>query len=275
MYYYAIVFIIILYIQAIMPNMHQKQNFDLFKDRYYAHRGLHANDSDAPENSLKAFKLAVEAGYGIELDIRLTKDNIAIVFHDKTLKRSSGIDKTVRELNYEELKEFRLFNSDETIPLLEDVLKLVNGKVPLIVEFKTNGKDLEICEIAARILDKYSGVYCIESFDPAIVNWYRKNRPEIIRGQLSTNYFKDGIGDKIYLKFTLQNMLLNFYAKPDFIAFNHNYSNMFSYNIIRKFFKTPTFAYTIKSMEELEKSSGNFDYFIFEGFRPEQVKGNR
>lgn len=268
MIFYLITFVLFIYILAIMPNMRHKQNFDSFKDRYYAHRGLHDNDSDAPENSLKSFKKAVENGYGIELDIRLTKDDIAVVFHDKTLKRVCGIDEKVRDLNYEELKDLYLFNSTETIPLLEDVLKLVDGKVPLIIEYKTNGKDLRICEIAAPMLDKYQGIYCIESFDPFIVNWYRKNRPDIIRGQLSTNYFKDGIRNKVHLKFMLQNMLFNFYAKPDFIAFNHNHSNMLSYNIVRKLFKTPTFAYTIKSSEELERSLEHFDYFIFEKFLP-------
>lgn len=272
MLFYLTIIVLTLYILAIMPKMN-KPNLDPFKDRYYAHRGLHDNDSSAPENSLRSFKMAVEKGYGIELDIRLTKDNIAVVFHDKTLKRACGLDKKVRDLNYDDLKDLNLFNSEEKIPLLEDVLNLVDGRVPLIVELKTYGKDLGICEIAAPILDSYQGLYCIESFDPFIVNWYRKNRPDIVRGQLSTNYFKDGIGDKAYLKFMLQNMLFNFYAKPDFIAFNHQYSNMLSYNIVRKVFKIPTFAYTIKTREDLERNFDHFDYFIFEGFTPDELMG--
>lgn len=252
-----------------MPKMINRRDFSSYDNIYYAHRGFHNNNFNYPENSIEAFKLAVENGYGIELDVQLTKDKVPIVFHDGDLKRVCGIDKKVKDLSFEELQELYLFNSNAQIPLLTDVLSIVNGKVPLIIEFKSKSNDTSLCDTIAPILDNYKGVYCIESFNPLILLWYKKNRPSVIRGQLSTNYIKDEVRNDRLLNFVLQNLLLNFLTKPDFIAFDHKYNNMLSFNICRKLYKTPTFAYTIESAEDLVKNKDIFDYFIFEGFKPE------
>ncbi len=268
MFIYLVILVISLYLLAIMPKITSRPDFNPFKDRYYAHRGLYNNNSNAPENSMKAFERAIEEDYGIELDVRLTKDNVPIVFHDKSLKRVCGIDRMVEDVAYEDLKLLKLFKSDKNIPLFKDILQFVNGRVPLIVEIKGPSDNLKICEITSTLLDEYKGVYCIESFDPLIINWYKKNRPRVIRGQLSSNYFKRELEKNIVMNFILQNMLLNFYSKPNFIAFNHHYADMLSYNIIRNLYRTPTFAYTIRSQKDLVKNRNLFDYFIFEGFRP-------
>lgn len=249
--------------------MVSRRDFSQFKGRYYAHRGLFDNKNKAPENSIAAFKLARDNGYGIELDVRLTKDKIPVVFHDATLKRVCNINKRVCDLNYDEVKGINLFDSNEVIPLLIDVLNIIGGNVPIIVELKPKKNETDICEIVSSILDSYKGVYCIESFNPMIVHWYKKNRPNIIRGQLSTNYVHDGIKKERFLKFLLQNLLFNFLNKPDFIAFNYKFKNMLSYTICNKVYRVPTFAYTIDSKEALRNSKDSFDYFIFEGFRPE------
>lgn len=268
MIFFFILIIGIIYLVLIMPKMLNRRKFCAFNDIYYAHRGLHNNSSNAPENSLEAFKLAVENGYGIELDVQLTKDKIPIVFHDANLKRVCGIDKNVRELTFNELQELKLFNSDKQIPLFTDVINIIKGRVPLIVEYKAKGNDTEVCDILAPILDSYEGVYCIESFNPLILMWYKKSRPQVIRGQLSTNYLRGGVKNDRLLNFLLQNLLFNIITKPDFIAFNHKYSNMLSLNICRILYKIPTFAYTIGSMEDLMRNKKKFDYFIFEGFIP-------
>lgn len=265
---YLIISLITLYMMAIMPRMLSRRDFSAFSERYYAHRGLFDNKTNAPENSLTAFKLAIDNDYGIELDVRLTKDNIPVVFHDLSLKRVCGLDKKVRELNYSELHELTLFKSKEKIPLFTDVLKLLEDKVPVIVELKTTGTDISVCEIISPILDDFKGIYCVESFNPSILYWYKKNRPNIIRGQLSTNYLRDGIKNDFILYFVLQNLLLNFINKPDFIAFNYKHSNMLSYRICKYIYKAPTFAYTIGSQEVLDEHINDFDYFIFEGFIP-------
>ena len=268
MIFYILIVLTFLYLLAIMPKMLSRADITPFKGRFYAHRGMHDNITIAPENSIGAFKLAIENQYGIELDVRLTKDNIPVVFHDAALKRVCGLDKSVRDLTFEELNSLYLFDSNERIPLLTNVLELINGEVPLIIELKTTKNDTTICKIVAPILDNYNGIYCIESFNPMIVIWYKNNRPNVIRGQLSTNYSKNGIKNDKVLNFLLQNLLFNFAAKPDFVAYNYKYSNMLSYLLCHKLFKIPTFAYTIGSNEELQVSQDRFDFFIFEGFKP-------
>lgn len=265
---YLFIVLTILYLLAIMPKMFSRRDISPFKGRFYAHRGLHNNIARTPENSIGAFRLAIENQYGIELDVRLSRDNIPVVFHDANLKRVCGLDKKVSDLTFDELNNLYLFDSNERIPLLTEVLQLVNGQVPLIIELKTSKNDTSVCKVVAPILDNYNGIYCIESFNPLIVIWYSKNRSNVIRGQLSTNYSKDGIKNDKLINLLLQNLLLNFAAKPDFISYNYKYSNMLSYVLCHKLYKTSTFAYTIRSKEELQKSMDRFDFFIFEGFRP-------
>lgn len=256
----------ILYLLAIMPRIVNRPDFSMFMNRYYAHRGLHKESHIAPENSMEAFRLAVEKDYGIELDVRLSKDNIPVVFHDNNLKRLCGIEKDVDELTFDELRELRLYDSNEKIPHFKEVLDLVNGKVPIIVEIKAKSNNSLLCSIVSSYLDSYNGAYCIESFNPFILIWFKKNRPDVIRGQLSTNYLRGGVKNNKILNFALQNLLFNFAVRPDFIAFNHKYKNMLSFNLCRKLYKIPTVAYTVQSRKELEGSFRYFDLFIFEKF---------
>jgi glycerophosphoryl diester phosphodiesterase len=155
----------------------------------YAHRGLHGEGR--PENSMAAFRAALEGGYGIELDVHLLADGNLAVIHDSSLKRTAGADVKIEELTTEQLENYRLEGTEETIPEFQDVLTLYNGKAPLIVELKPeNGNHAALTEAACRMLDSYKGVYCLESFDPRCVAWLKKNRPDIIRGQLSSNFVK-------------------------------------------------------------------------------------
>ena len=148
-----------------------------------AHRGLHGRRDIAPENSMEAFRRAVDAGYGIELDIRFSKDRQIVVFHDDTLERVCGACGRISDYTYEELQQFRLHQSEERIPLFSDVLELVGGRVPLVVELKADGNRYipALCEDAARLLDPYPGEYCVESFHPRYVLWFRRNRPLVRR----------------------------------------------------------------------------------------------
>lgn len=264
--------LILLYFNAIMPRVFNRKDFSPYKGRYYAHRGLHSDPDKIPENSLAAFKLAVEHNYGIEMDVQLSKDNIPVIFHDFNLKRICRLNKKVHDLTYEELKKLRLNQSNETIPTLQEVLDTVKGKVPLIIEFKVEYLDTSVCDITAPMLEKYKGSYCIESFNPLVLFWYRRKRPHIIRGQLASNLVKDKEVGSIALFFVLQNLLLNFLTKPDFISFNHKYRKMLSFSLCRHFYRTPSFAWTIRSQKSLEESRGSFDYFIFDHFIPDKNK---
>lgn len=266
----VIVVLAALYLLAIMPHMVGRASTADFQGRYYAHRGLHNNKSDAPENTLAAFRKAVEAGYGIELDIQLTKDKVPVVIHDYNLKRVCGADVRVDSLTLKELQEnYRVRKSQEYVPTLREVLDLVDGKVPLIVEFKVEYTDLSLCDVAAPMLDGYKGVWCMESFNPLCVRWYRKNRPHVMRGQLSDNLLKTEENGNRKLFWALQNLLFNFMTKPDFIAFDHLHKDMLSFTLNKRLFRIPTFAWTIKSQEQLEEAKSKFDFMIFDSFIPQ------
>ena len=123
-----------LYFYCIMPRFTRKEQTKRFAHQLFAHRGLFNPKLGIPENSMPAFSRAIEKGYGIELDVQITKDNRIVVFHDYSLGRMCGIDIPLETKTYAELQELCLQNTRETIPLLSDVLKLVNGQVPLLVE---------------------------------------------------------------------------------------------------------------------------------------------
>lgn len=251
-----------------MPRMRNKPDRTPFMEVFYAHRGLHDNKTDAPENSMKAFEMAVDAGYGIELDVQLSKDNVPVIFHDINLNRVCGIEGKVRDYTYKELQKFYLYNSKEGIPTLEAFLKMVNGKVPLIVELKTESTEISVCSYVDQLLKNYQGVYCIESFNPLVLYWYKRKRNSVMRGQLSDAFLQEE-GIKGFLYFALEHMLLNFITKPDFIAYNHKYYWTLSRQICRKIYKNLAVAWTITSQDELEVRKKDFDLFIFENFLPD------
>ncbi len=256
-----------LYFWMIMPRVNHRPDMTYFKEWMYAHRGLHDNGSEAPENSMRAFQKAVEAGFGIELDIQLSKDGVVVVFHDFTLKRACGRPGKVGDYTWKELQGFSLFGSGERIPRLEDVLKMVAGRVPLIVEFKIERTNLSLCPAADQLLRDYGGSYCMESFNPLAVWWYRRNHRDIVRGQLSDGFLRE----KEYrglLGFLLQNLCLNWLGRPDFIAYNHKYPNILSRKLCRELYKSTAAAWTIKSREQLARAKKNFDLFIFDSFVP-------
>lgn len=257
----------LLYLLMIMPRLIHKADKTPFMGVLYAHRGLHDNASDAPENSLAAFRKAVEGGYGIEFDVQLSKDEVPVVFHDFTLKRMCGVDGKVCDYTYKELLQFPLGDSGERIPRLEDVLGLIDGHVPLIIEYKIEWMETHVCQVADRILQNYQGAYCIESFNPLGLYWYRRNRPAVMRGQLADAFYtRKEYKGILYL--ALQNLWLNFLTKPDFVAYNHKEANRLSRRLCRYLYRNTAVAWTIKSEEELAKAGKEFDLFIFDSFLP-------
>lgn len=257
----------VLYLFAIMPRIVNRPDTNLFKKKYFAHRGLHDNKGKTPENSMAAFVKAVEAGYGIELDVHVTKDGIPVIFHDSKLERMCRANGEIKDYTYEELQRFTLADSEEHIPRLEDLLLMVDGQVPLIVEIKADKQDVSDCAVIDKMLRAYSGEYCIESFNPMVLWWYRKHHNEVIRGQLSSVFRKDGEHRGPFY-FLLAHLLFNFLAKPDFIAYNHEFMEEPGRRICRKLYRNPSVAWTIRQREELERMRGEFDVFIFESFTP-------
>jgi glycerophosphoryl diester phosphodiesterase len=260
---------VLLYLFMIMPRMLHRADKILLMGYLYAHRGLHDNKTEAPENSLEAFRKALEAGFGIELDVQLSKDRVPVVFHDFTLQRICGVEGKLEDYTYEELRQFTLFDSSAKIPSLQEVLNLVDGRVPLIVEYKIPGRHTEVCSLADKLLSAYKGPYCIESFNPLGLLWYRKNRKEVMRGQLADNFIKAGENELSKLMyFSIHHLLFNFLTKPDFIAYNHNYYMDLSRRLCRYLYRSVSVAWTIRNKEELNARKEDFDLFIFDGFMP-------
>ena len=194
-----------------------------FQGVNFAHRGLHTRDKSIPENSLPAFERAARAGYGMELDVQLSKDGQVVVFHDDTLDRVCGVHARVDEKTWAELRELRLCGTEYGIPLFSEVLNTVRGRGPLIVELKSGRRNRELCEKTYAMLQNYRGEACIESFDPFIVMWFRFHAKDLLRGQLaapSKEYLKDMSYGRAFL---LSHCLLNCFSRPQFIAYKIGY----------------------------------------------------
>lgn len=257
------------YLFALYPNTSRKQMLLPYENVFIAHRGLFNND-DIPENTIASFSKAVENGYGIELDVQLTTDNKLVVFHDESLNRMTGVDLVLHECSYEEIKNIKLLDTQLTIPLFEDVLKLLKPDTPLIIEIKPEGRFIETTKATVQTMKNYKGLYNIESFNPLVVKYLKDNEPQIIRGQLSENYFKTKNKLNTLLKFILTNLLFNFINKPDYIAYDCINTNNLSFRIISKLYKAECIAWTIKSQEQLEQNKKYYKCFIFDSFIPKK-----
>ena len=227
-----------------------------FENKYIAHRGLHGGDT--VENTLEAFRKAVDKGYGIELDIQLSSDKIPVVTHDYDLKRVFNVDKKVASLTAEELSAIG-------VPTLSEVLNVLDGKVPLVAEIKGEDFNTEVCLEAARLLDGYNGLYCVESFNPAHLYWFRKNRKNVVRGQLSTAFGKHDDKNGLIHQI-LRHLLLNFLSRPHFIAYEYKYCGVSAR--LCKLFGAHMVCWTPKSKEDVVKASKYYSTFIFEGYEP-------
>jgi len=216
-----------------------------------AHRGLHDN-VNFPENSLAAFELAIKSGYSIELDLQLLRDNKIAVFHDVNLFRMTGVSESIRKKSSIELKNLKLLETDQAIPLFEELLELVNGKVPLLIEIKSNYFAGRFEREVLKTLDNYSGEYAIESFNPLTVLWMKENAKHILRGILSRSLLRA----KMYAKIT----------QPHFLAVNIN--KLKSKDDCNLLNEIPLIGYTAKSLTEFDKAKKACDNVIFEGFQP-------
>ena len=233
----------------------------------YAHRGLFGNG--VPENSMAAFRASLERGYGIEFDVHLMRDGNLAVIHDSSLKRTAGADVRIEDLTKEDLEKYPLEGTGEKIPLLGELLELYAGKAPLIIELKPEkGNHTALCEAVCKMLESYEGVYCMESFDPRSVAWLKKNRPQIIRGQLAYNYFSKKGFLPWPLKVLLTFSLVHVATRPDFIAYRYCDRNMFTTTLCRKVLGLQGVSWTIKTQEEYDIAVKDGWIPIFEGFTP-------
>lgn len=255
----------------VAPRMFGKPDMSAFMGTSIAHRGYFDNEAGVPENSLACFQAAIEKGFVIELDIQLSSDGVAMVFHDADLERMCGVQGEIWEYTAAQLKEMKLLGTEETIPTFEETLALVNGQVPLLVEYKMDKADTAVCAAGQALLDKYNGDYAIQCFDPRALLWYKKNAPQVARGQLAEDFWENETykGQPLYLALTY--MLTNVATRPDFISYRAIHKDNLSLNICR-ILGAKTACYTLKSEEELANVNGEFDMYIFDSFDISQYR---
>lgn len=236
-----------------------------------AHRGLHSLEAGIPENSIKAFINAAEKGFAIELDVYVNYKGQVVVFHDESLKRMCGYDKSIFAYDADKHKDYyKLLGTDQTIPTLSDVFKTINNSVPIIIHIRERRikKRNEIYKAIYDVLNSYRKQrVAIQSFDPILLGIFVKKLPNVIRGQLSSNLKNEKLNRLI--KYFLSNYKLNWYSKPHYIA--HDFSDS---RMPKSFFQKqnkkglPILCWIITSLEEHERAVKIFDNIIFEGFIP-------
>ena len=237
------------------------------RSHVYAHRGLHGNG--VPENSMAAFRAALQHGYGIELDLHLLKDGELAVIHDHSLLRTTGVEGNVEDLTADQLHDYRLEGTDEHIPTFREVLTLFDGKAPLIIELKAARNYRALVNTVCEQLKDYKGAYCIESFDPRCLWFLRKLHPHVIRGQLAQNFLKRPEKGVPWLaNFLLTHQLLNFLTLPDFAAFRFEDRRTLTDFLVRKFWGVQGVSWTLRNGEDHKTALEENRIPIFEYYEP-------
>ena len=259
----AILFFVLEFLLA--PRMMSKPDMSAVEGTYFAHRGYFDNNSSAPENSLASFELAVEKGFGIELDIQLSSDGVAMVFHDADLERVCGVEGKIWDYTAEELSQMKLMGSEETIPTFEQALAVIDGRAPLLVEYKMDRVDTAVCAAGQALLDEYDGDYVIQAFDPRALMWYKKNAPQVARGQLAKQYWEEEEykGEALYV--VLGNLLTNVATRPDFVSYEFSDKNNRAFKLY-DLLGGKTACWTLRSEEDYAQVKGKFDMYIFDSF---------
>lgn len=253
------------YLFAIQGDSSPKKDISWLTKTPIAHKGLHS--ADIPENSIKAFKKAIEKGYIIELDVLLTKDKEVVVFHDNNLERLTGDKRDLKDVNYDEVKNLKLKGTNETIPTLKEVLEFVDNQVPLLIEIKNVKEATEIAQRTYNLTKDYKGTYAIQSFNPFTLEWFKNNASEVTRGQISSAFKReDGVGLKGYEKFILKNLLLNFKSRPHVIGYRLDDIDTLSVKLLKG--KLPVISWTITNKDEMVKGYEKSDNIVFDNILP-------
>lgn len=210
-------------------------------NKIIAHRGVFDNNS-IPENSMLSFKNAIKYNYPIELDVQLTKDNKLVVFHDDNLLRMTGYDKLLQEANYSEIKNLKLLNTNENIPIFSDVLKLINNKVFLDIEVKNTKRINETCDLLMKELINYSN-YSVKSFNPFIVRFIKKNYPSVRCGYLISSKYNKRILSLCKSSFFIKYSMCDFLSLDKKLLKKDKFKNLS--------LKYPLQVWTIKKKEDV------------------------
>ncbi len=246
------------------------KNTNFLREHLIAHRGFHNKEKGIPENSIGAFVEAIRNNFIIELDIHLLKDGNIVVFHDDNLMRMTNVNKNLKDCTFEEIKDLKLCGTNYNIPLFKEVLNLINNKVAIVIELKT---DKKVGELEKRLVEEiidYTGEYAVKSFNPLSVLWFKNNYPNIVRGQLSYNYYDTNFC--FFRKVILKEMLLNIITKPDFISYGIKSLPNKRVETIRK--EKLILGWTIKNKSDYEYAKKYCDNFICENIQNLNIKIN-
>ena len=261
--------VVLVYLFLIAPKvLHRKARTRLLRGVPYAHRGLHGKG--IPENSLTAFQRAVDRGYGIELDVHLTRDGQLVVHHDDSLSRMCHVNRNIESMTLDEILDCRLWGTDEKIPTLDQALNVVQGRVPLIVEMKSAGEGSKaLPEALYRRMRQYDGDWCVESFDPRLIRWFKRYAPSVIRGQLAYDPSKVPQDQHRGLLYWMgARLLMNCISRPDFVAYGYETEGNLSFRVMRMLFQPVLAAWTVRSRKDFERLKDQYDLQIFESFEP-------
>ena len=255
---------------AIKHRTKGKPDMTVFSAYDYANGGLHDYCKNIPDNSLKSFERAMKHGYGIVMDVRITKDGVPVVFSDRGLWRMCSVEGNIEDKSIDELKEYRLIDTDMTIPTLEEALNLVDGQVPVLLNLKSlNGDYLNLCENCAVVIDQYDGVIAVEALDYRCIRWFMRYRPAVIRGQMFEK--RVDFGDSIFTfikQFGKNWLLTNFMSKPDFISSHLVDRKSISLTLCRILYHVPVMNWTVCTMKGYEKVRMDDAIVVFEDIEP-------
>ena len=264
----AIVFLFIVYVLAVLPRRPGKAGAAPFRGLMAAHRGLYEKDQSVPENSLEAFRRAAAYGCGEELDVQLSKDGAVVVFHDDTVDRMTTEKGRVDSFTLAELQAMPLMGTEHRMPLFTDVMAVLDGVSPTIVELKSTPNYQELCEKTLAILRTLKGPYCVESFDPRIVRWFYLHAPDIVRGQLTEAYsYWRKAGLPLWRCLMMHTLCINFLTHPQFIAFGRGHRPLCM--PLGRRLGTMTVFWTERPDSDHELLAKRYDCRIFEHYRPE------
>lgn len=237
-------------------------------NQFVAHRGFHNNEN--PENTLGAFELAIQNNFAIECDVRIIEDDTLVLIHDSTLSRLTKHDGYVASLKKQDLKKFKILDSEFCIPTVDELLALVNGQVPILFDIKDfqQKSDRKLERLLSEKLENYKGEFAVSSSNPYALLWFKENKPEFLRGYISSFYRNEEEGKQFvkngFVRMLLKHLVFNKKIKSNFVMYcKDNLPNRF----VKKA-KVPILGWTVRNKQELENTLKYADNIIFENFEP-------
>lgn len=232
-----------------------------------AHRGLH--DAAHPENTLGAFEAAATGGYAMELDVRMSVDDHLVVIHDETTRRLTSANHVVSDTEAGVLTALSVESSRYTIPLLDEVFTVVDGRTPILIDVKPETPMARVGPPLVAAIAAYRGEVAVQSIDPRVLWWLRRHAPHVIRGQLSWAFV--GAPLPAVRRFLLRTMAANLATTPDFIAYDINALPDMYVRTWQRALRAPLLGWTIRTESDLQRSVALGANPIFDTVRPLQA----